>query len=180
MLLYEQENVGLAVQFRYLHNGMKKNHHAVCVTHEDPSIIENKMYNFGIDVDKYKGSLLEVVQVPDIMKNPEPILIQYENLMKKILEGKKLCRITGRIIKNINTMEGKLAELSIEKKLHSDIDGLNTSFLCTYLINKTKGQQEIAWTLQTIQNHHNVIYVPQQGNCTCFDSYCVTLETQLE
>ena len=64
MVLYDNEDYGKSVKYRYIENGLKKGEHSIILTHDDVNSIENEVASYGIDVDNFKRKkLLHIHQI---------------------------------------------------------------------------------------------------------------------
>lgn len=173
IMFYEKPEDGLAIQCRYLHNGLMKGQHVMYFTSETPEFMKDEMRRFGIDVDLFqKNDTLHIFQISYKADfGVKDALEQLDEVMKIARRyTKTYVRMTGRIVKDISTNNGQQAELAVERKLHEIMQHFHGSFLCSYHIAKTNDDDEIEWMFNTIHAHSHVVYVPESGNGAYFDS----------
>ena len=161
MVLYDNENCGKLVKYRYIENGLKKGERSVCLTHDNVNSVEKEMASTGIDVDNFKRkNLLHVHQLENLTeKEDDEVIGGFNKILRETTAGfKPPYRFIGRIILSVCTKEGIETELKLEQVLHSTFDNYDCSFLCTYAVNDIEESQRQIWLKHLFANHHNLIY----------------------
>ena len=172
MVLYDNEEFGKLVKYRYIENGLKKGEHSICLTHDDINSVEKEMISAGIDVDDFKQkNLLHIHKIDNLMgKNENDMVLGLQNIIRESTAGlKPPFRFIGRIIPNVSTKEGIEAELKLEHFLHSSFENFDCSVLCTYGVNDIEGSRRPIWLSQLLTNHHKLIYAADPANAVTFD-----------
>jgi len=172
MLLYEKSQYAQIVKSRFVENGLKKREHTFCVTHHDVKYIENELDTSGIDVDYFKRkNLLHIYQIENIMEHKDGVKKGCEELIATFTKNlKPPYRFVGRIIPDVSTREGIIAELEIEHQFHSQFNNYQLSSLCTYNVQDIEENQRSVWLGQLCDNHHNLIYAVEPESAVAFDS----------
>lgn len=174
ILMYESLERGMAVQFRYLYNGLIKGEHAIYITHEDPQDIKEKM-SATIDVEMFqKKGLLHILPIAHNISTSEDAIKKLDEAMKMIDSFNGIAfRLAGGeagFVKDISTLSGKRTKLLVERKIHDTIDQYNGSILCPYPIKKVNDTNEKKWMNDIFHNHRDVIYVPDSYKGASFDA----------
>lgn len=176
MVLYDNEEYGKLVKYRYLENGLKKGEHSFILTHDDVNSIENEVASFGIDVDFFKQkNLLHIHKLENIMDPQDDIIQGLKDSIKQITTGlKPPYRFIGRIISDVSSKEDIEKELKIEHEFHSHFDDYDFSFLCTYNVNNIESTRLSKWLEGLLANHHNLIYATNPEDSVTFDPQLLT------
>ncbi len=176
MVLYDNEDYGKSVKYRYIENGLKKGEHSIILTHDDVNSIENEVASCGIDVDNFKRKkLLHIHQIENIMERQDGIMQGFKDIVRQVTADlKPPYRFIGRMIPDVSTREGIEAELKIEHKFHSDFDNYDCSFLCTYNVKDIESARRPIWLQELLANHHNFIYATNPEDAVAFDPQLLT------
>jgi hypothetical protein len=171
ILLYEKQQYAQIVKSRFVENGLKKKEHTFCVTHDDVKYIENELAASGIDVDYFKQkNFLHIYQVDNIMEHKDGVKRGCEELIATFTKNlKPPYRFVGRIIPDVSTRKGIIAELEIEHHFHSQFYNYQLTSLCTYKVQDIEENQRSVWLGQLCENHHNLIYAVEPENAVVFD-----------
>ena len=115
VLLYDDEEYAQRIEFEFLKKGLMTGDSCIYATEMDPGLVILKMINSGIPVRYFLKKNLQVYQIPRLIDETE-IMIKYaRKLFKKILESASPpYRIVARIVADIGTPEGILAEMKLE------------------------------------------------------------------
>lgn len=172
MVLYDDVEYGSQIIKQFLENGLKKNEHAVYFSPGDISLLEKEMKSAGLDIDYYKRkNLLHFYQIEDITKRSDGIRAGYDDTLKKITaDSKEPLRIVGKIIPDVSTKEGILAELQSERIFHMGFDNHNCSFLCPYDVSDIEEKDRSQWIGKLLSLHHNLIYATKPEKAVTFDT----------
>jgi hypothetical protein len=150
------------VEYHFIQTGLLKGESCICTTYEDDvEFIENKMAHFGIDVEGYKkNKMLYVCRINDPRLDPLGLLQGVENLRRSIMaESKPPVRIVSRFIRNIDSEEDKLANMFVERTVHSSFEKYNGSFMCPYPVSNIQSAIKGAWMQNHLRYHHTAIFV---------------------
>jgi hypothetical protein len=72
-------------------------------------------------------------------------------------------RIVSRLVADVSTRDGILAELELEHSAHEKFEDFGGSLICPYDISKIEPRGKKQWMKQIRENHHAVIYAPRFG-----------------
>jgi hypothetical protein len=171
MLFYDKPEFGKGVQYRFVENGLKKGEHCICLTHDNVGLVENEIASCGIDVDGFKEkNLLHVHQIENLLESEKEIEKGFDNIIKQVTaDAKPPYRFVGRIIPDVSTVKGIESELLVERKLHSQFDNYDCSFLCTYNVEDIEPHKRQIWLGQLMKNHHNLIYATEPDKAVVFE-----------
>lgn len=172
MLLYENPQYAQIVKSRYVENGLKKGEHSICITHDDVKYIERELVSNGLDVDYFKRkNLLHIYQIGNIMEHKDGLKKGFEELFKTITaQAKPPYRFIGRVIPDISTRKGIIAQLELEHFFHSHFADYQAHVICTYNVKDIEKNQRSVWLGQLCENHHNLIYAVEPESAVAFDS----------
>lgn len=130
--------LGKIVQFEFIKQGLLKGENCFyCIPdYEDKSKIENKMYQYRIEVGYFnKRGFLTIFYIPNLLRRFKGVLKGSEevldNLLSKINPNKSFCLVV-RFIYKLNTKEQIDATIVLEKYYQSKLYKLKASILCYY------------------------------------------------
>jgi hypothetical protein len=161
-IFYEEPEHARMVEYHFIQTGLQKGEYCIYTTHEDDvQLIEKKMADFGIDIEGYKRTKkLYVCRISDPRLDPLGLLQGIENLRRSIIgESKQPIRIVSRFIRNIESEEDKLANMFVERTVHSSFEKYNGSFMCPYPVSNIQSAIEGAWMQNHLRNHHTAIFI---------------------
>jgi len=159
VLLYDDEEYAQRIEFEFLKKGLMTGDSCIYATEMDPGLVILKMINSGIPVRHFLKKNLQVYQIPRLIDETE-IMIKYaRKLFKKILESASPpYRIVARIVADIGTPEGILAEMKLEREFHSNFSTFDGYIVCPYDISKLRVHRENKWIQYLFETHHATIY----------------------
>ena len=171
VILYEDEENAQRIQFDFLSMPLSLNRNAIYLTENEPSIIIEKMCNFGIDTDYYLSkNLLHVIQIPDFLESPEGTRTTNEKFMSELLTSiKPPYYVVGRSFPDL-TRDGAVdAEIEAEVLFHSNFARFNGACLCSYKKDKLTDLPDGA-KQQILHNHHMIVDASGSGDMIIEDS----------
>ncbi|TBR11313.1 MAG: hypothetical protein EPO62_01940 [Candidatus Nitrosotenuis sp.] len=171
ILLYDSEENARRIQFEFLSMPLSLNKNAIYLTENESNIMIEKMNDFGIDTDYYiSKDLLHVIQIPDLLENPEGAKIANEKFMSGLLTSlKPPYYVVGRSFPDL-TKDGALsAEIEAEVMFHSNFSRFNGACLCSYKKDLLAQLPDDA-KQQILHNHHTMIDISEQGTVVIEDS----------
>ena len=176
ILLYDKEIFRKLVQYQFLLNGLKKGENCVFVTHDDVKIIEDEMVESGIDVEYYQQKgLLHIHQIENILDYEGGIRNGFERVIKRVTSSlEPPIRLTGRVVPEISTRKGIVAELLTEEIVHNNPDIYKGYILCVYKIDDIEESERKVWLNQLLRTHANVIYATVPEKAVAFKTELVT------
>ena len=165
VLVYDDQSFGKRIQFRFINNGLIKGENCIYLTHGDPRIIKDEMDENGIDVKGFvQKDLLHIQQISSPEKDPNGILIGYENIVKQVTADRKPpYRIVGRMMPNIGIEEIMAVQIAIERMAHATFENLNSTVLCTYDFNEIPVKDYKMWLGRLFSYHHAAIVSTRSG-----------------
>ncbi len=159
VLLYDDEDYAHQIEFEFLKKGLMTGDSCIYATEMDPGLVMLKMINRGIPVRQFLKKNLHVYQIPRLTDETETMIKYARKLLKKILSSASPpYRIVARIIADIGTPEGILAEMKIEREFHSDFSTFDGCVVCPYDISKLQLHRESKWIKYLFETHHATIY----------------------
>jgi hypothetical protein len=171
-IFYEEPEYAHMLEYRYTKIGLMNGETCVYTTHEkdEVEIIQNGMADFGIDVDYFKKkNLLHIMHITDPRQDREGLLQGVENLRKDIMDRSKTpLRLVSRFIKSVDDEDGKVANMFVERTIHSAFEKYNGSFMCPYPVSDIKSAIEGRWMQNHLRNHHAAIFVFKGGKGLAF------------
>jgi KaiC/GvpD/RAD55 family RecA-like ATPase len=170
LLLYEDPAYARLIEFRFIKNGLADGEMCVYVTHEDSGSVVLKFLSYGIPLHFFQNGKLRVIQMHDDYRNGKDILEKSKEDVKSILDSIiPPYRIVGRIVANVNTIDGITVQMKLEKQAHSCFEDFRGSVMCTYDISKIEKTRKKAWLAELYQIHHAIIHVTksEQGAVLC-------------
>jgi hypothetical protein len=72
-------------------------------------------------------------------------------------------RIVSRIVSDVSTEQGIMAELEIEKCVHGCFEEFGGMIMCPYDISTIEKKNRLEWVQTLYSHHHAVIYLPKIG-----------------
>ncbi len=158
VMLYDDEEHAQRIQFQFLKDGLMMGDSCIYATEMDPGLVILKMINSGIPVKQFLKKNLHIFQIPRLTNETEVMIKYAKKLLEKILgSARPPYRIVARIIADISTPEGILAEMKIEHEFHSKFSTFDGSVICPYDISKLRANGG-DWIRRLFETHHATIY----------------------
>ena len=163
VLFYQDIKKARKIEFQFILNGLLKGQHSSYLSHDEIEIVEKKMTEFGIEVEKFqRKNLLHIYKAQDPTKDHKGLLHGYETVTKQILSGSKPPhRIAGRLIQNMSTKESVQAELQLEHLFHSNFKDFDGCVLCIYPYDNIEQKHRSEWITSIINEHHGTVFLPK-------------------
>ena len=115
MLLYDNNEYKIAVQNRFVINGLQKGEHCVCFTTGDPKQFENELSESSVDLEPFfKQGLVHIHRIEDVIEKELDSSLQ-EALKQITADVKPYFRCVGRFIGNISDEKGIKTQIEVEK-----------------------------------------------------------------
>ena len=172
VLLHDEPEFAKMIEFRFIKNGLEKGEHCIFSTRENKSDIESQMKNQGINVEKYKEKkLLQFFYPSDPMNDDDGVLKGFEKISSEMLRSSKppFRIVIGTAFCDTYNREGMLAELEIERHLHSTFEGFLGSVLCSYSFGEIASSGYTKSISKLLDSHHSLIFAPKNNNTITFD-----------
>ena len=178
MLLYDDNDYKVAVQNRFIVNGLQKGEHCVCFTTGDPRQFEEEFISSGVDLEPFvRQGLVHIHKIEDISQKEIGVALQ--DVLQQITDGvKPYFRCVGRFVGNISEEAGIKAQVEIEKEIQAMFDSLECGYVSTYEISEIEPDNRNRWLGDLIKNHDYVIYATDPGKAVAFESDLLKLEEQ--
>lgn len=171
-MFYNDEKKAREIEYGFIFSGLKKEEHCVYITDEKTDQIATKMKACGISLEKFfEKRLLHVYQVQKVQGSTKDIANNARKIIEEIMNDvKQPCRVVGRIIRDITTRSGMMAEMQIEKSFHKRFSDFNGSVLCSYPYQQIESTERERWTSELLHSHHSALFVPRdsQGIAVAF------------
>jgi hypothetical protein len=173
VLLYDRQEYADLIIARYFLNGLTKGESCVYFTSDNPEEAEKRLAAGGIDVDLYKRAGLLRIYVagkPPVGTNMDPLGI-LKAIRKDSTRGMKPpFRFAGRTIPDIESTEGMMSGLVVEKTGQDHFAEFDNSQMCFYNISKLEKTRRDEWIRGLLRNHHQVIYASTPDKTVAFET----------
>ena len=158
MLLYDNNDYKVAVQNRFIINGLKKGEHCVCFTTGDPKQFEDELSASGVSLDPFiQQGLVHIHKINDI--SDKDLAASLQNTLKQITaDVTPYFRCVGRFVGDISDENGIRAQIEVEKTIQSIFESLECSYVSTYDISEIESQKRSQWIRQLTNHAHYLIY----------------------
>jgi DcmR-like sensory protein len=184
-LFYEDEEYAKQIEYAFLRNGLARSQHCIYTTHEgednsssnaDAEQIRTDMIKHGIDVSKFeKSGYLHIMKINDPRSDPSGFERGIENILNRVLQGKKPpIRLVCNSKKIIENEEDAKANILLERSIHSNfLDEFPGLLMCPYQLNKVPSPVQLEWFLNHMRHHHSAIFAPKyfEGSGLILDQY---------
>ena len=172
VLLYDNQRYADLIIARYFLNGLKKGESCIFFTADKPETIEERLFAEGIDVElcKRTGSL-RVHRVERSYGRQLDALSTLKSLREEATRGMKPpYRFVGRTITDIESKEGMLLGMAVEKSGHEHFGEFDNSQMCYYDISRIEQTMRDHWIRGLLKNHHQAIYASEPDKAVAFET----------
>ena len=164
MLFYEDAENAKLIEFLFLKQGLERGEGCIYATAEDSGAIVLSLLRYGIPLESFLSKKIQVFHLPSVSGTIEEILVHCKKqITKMLLDVKKPFRIVSRIVSDVSTEQGIMAELEIERCVHSCFEELGGMIMCPYDIAAIEKKNRLEWINSLYSQHHAVIYLPKIG-----------------
>ena len=164
MLFYEDPESAKLIEFLFIKQGLDSGESCIYATGEDSGSIVLSLLRYGIPLESFLTKKIQVFHIPSISGTSEEILLHCKKQITKMLADlKKPFRIVSRIVSDVSTEQGIMAELEIEKCVHGCFKEFGGSIMCPYDISLIEKKNRMEWVQSLYSQHHAVIYLPKIG-----------------
>ena len=172
VILYDDEKRADFIVARYFTDGFKRGGSCVYFTDEDPVAIRRRLVAQGIDVGGYKKEhRLRIFQIPTSNSGRVDALKALKAITAESTRGMKPpFRFVGRTITDIESVDGMLQGMNLEKIGNDHFEEFDISLLCYYDIRKMERSRRDEWVRGLLENHHSVIYASDAGKEVAFET----------
>ena len=172
VLLYDRLSYADLIIARYFLNGLKKGESCIFFTSDSPETIEERLVVEGIDVDSYKRThSLRIHPIEKSDRNKLDTLGTLKRLREEATTGMKPpYRFVGRTITDIESKEGMLLGLAVEKSGHEHFAEFDNSQMCYYDISRIEQTMRDEWISGLLKNHHQAIYASEPDKAVAFET----------
>ncbi len=172
VLLYDNQKYADLIIARYFLNGLRKGESCIFFTADKPETIEERLFAEGIDVNSYKRTYsLRIHRVERPYGKTLDALSTLKNLREESTRGMKPpYRFVGRTITDIESKEGMLLGMAVEKSGHEHFAEFDNSQMCYYDISKIEQTMRDEWIGGLLRNHHQVIYATEPDKAVAFET----------
>ena len=172
VMLYDDEKNADLMIARYFLNGFNGGGSCVFFTDQDPRAIEKRLATQGIDVERYKSEKrLRIFHTEtsdsgkrDVLKTLRTIRSESTKQMKGPF------RFAGRTITDIESVEGLMLGMHLEKIGQEHFEEFDNSQLCFYDIKRLERTRRDEWVRGLLENHDQVIYASDPKSAVAFDT----------
>jgi hypothetical protein len=174
VLFQEDSEYARAIEFSFLHDGLKKGEYCVYSSiFDEPAEIEKKMEAFGIDVRRYKERNL--FRACRFATSPAAHaaggLKGLEEFNRTVLPASEDIpyRLVGRLYPLDKLSKQHFAEnLKIEHRVQDRHKEQNGVTMCSYPIKDLKSEQLFDWLASVLKVHNAAVFAPSPGNGAAF------------
>ena len=172
VMFHEDEEYAMKIRFRFLQKGILNEELCVYVTPETPTFVEERMKEFGIDVEgsKQRG-LLKIMQASDDLARAEDVT-RRQDLLDEILGQSTAKRIVLNEVPSMGEA-GIRNVMELERYAHttmvSDHDSSPADhtgqrmLLCSYSVKEIEPALHAAWMSDLLKLHDSVVFAPQSS-----------------
>jgi hypothetical protein len=178
VLLYDDEKFGDLMIARYFLNGLKEGQSCIFFTDEDPGPMEERLVAQGLDIEKCReANKFRTYR----SRPPSGAKVKVLEILKTIraeatlgMEGP--FRFAGRTITDIESTEGMLRGMEVERTGQVHFPEFDNAQMCFYDIRRLEPTRKDEWVNGLLKNHHQIIYASSPEKAVAFDS--TLLETE--
>jgi hypothetical protein len=172
VMFYDDEQYGDLIIARYFLNGLERDESCVFFTDEDPAAVEGKLRAQGIEVDKYKRSnSLRIFQTAPLSNGNLSVLDVLKGIRNNSTKGMKgPFRFAGRTILDIESIDGMLQGMEVEKTGQEHFAEFDNAQMCFYDVRKLEQSKREQWIKGLLKNHDQVIYASAPGKAVAFET----------
>jgi hypothetical protein len=174
VLLYDNEDYADLIIARYFSKGLEKGESCVFFTDEDPKKIRRMLTSQGLDVERYeKANTLRIFQMPkpDSSNQQIDVLTILRGIRSASTTGmKRPFRFAGRTIPDIESRNGIMQGMVVERTGQEHFDEFDNAQMCFYDIRKIEPTKKDEWIKQLLENHHKVIFASDPDRAVAFDT----------
>jgi len=172
VMLYDDEKRADFMIARYFMNGFEESGSCVWFTDEDPAAIRGRLAAQGIDVGRYeKEKRLGIFQIPSSDSGKMDAMETLRAIRAESTRGMKPpFRFVGRTIIDIESVNGMLQGMVLEKTGNDHFEEFDNSQLCFYDLRKLEPSRRGEWVTGLLRNHHSVIYASDPGKAVAFET----------
>jgi MEDS: MEthanogen/methylotroph, DcmR Sensory domain len=162
-MLYDDEKRADLVIARYFLDGLEKGASCVFFTDEDPAAIRRRLASQGVDVGRYeKEKRLRVFRIESADSGKVDVMRTLKAIRAESTKGMKPpFRFVGRTITDVESVNGMLQGMTLEKIGNDHFAEFDNSQLCFYDIRKMERSRRDEWVKGLLENHHSVIYASE-------------------
>ena len=175
MLLYDNNEYKVAVQNRFIINGLKKGEHCVCFTTNDPKQFKKELSESGVNLEPFiQQGLVHIHKIDDISGKDLGSSLQ-ETLKQITADVTPYFRCVGRFIGNISNEEGIKTQIEVEKIIQSIFDSLECGYVSIYDISEIESEKRNQWIAELTRHTDYVIYATNPQKAIAFDTDLLTM-----
>ncbi|MHB1868842.1 MAG: MEDS domain-containing protein [Nitrososphaerales archaeon] len=174
VLFQEDSEYARAIEFGFLQDGLKKGEYCIYSSiFDEPTEVEKKMEDSGIDVRRYKErKLLHVHRLPaSPAAHGSGGLVGLEKFNETVLPsgGHTPYRLVGRLYAPQLLSKQHLVEnLKIEHRGQDGNKEQNGITMCSYPCNDLKSEHLFDWFASVLKAHNAVVFAPSPGTGAAF------------
>jgi hypothetical protein len=172
VMLYDDERRADYVIARYLQNGIAKGGSGVFFTDEDPAAIRRRLDAQGLDVRTCeKERRLRIFSIATSDSGKTGAMETLRAIRKESTRGMKPpFRFVGRTIIDIESVNGMLQGMALEKMGNDHFQEFDNSQLCFYDLRKLEPSRRSEGIRGLLENHRSVIYASGPEKAVAFET----------
>lgn len=175
LLLSDGNEYKVAVQNRFILNGLEKGEHCVCFTTGDPKQFEKDLSTSGVNLEPFvQQGLVHIHKINDI--SGKDLSSSLRDILAEITAGvKPYFRCVGRFVGDISDEKGIKTQIEVEKIIQSIFDSLGCGYVSTYDVSEIEPQNRNQWIKELTKHVHYLIYAGEPQKAVAFDTDLLTV-----
>ena len=172
VMLYDDEKRADSVVVQYFNDGFEKGGSCVFFTDVDPALIGKRLVEQGLDVERYeKENRLRIFEIPaSTGGDVDPLEALKVMTTETTRDMKPPFRFVARTITDIESVEGILQGMKLEKIGNDHFGEFGISLLCYYDVRKLERSKREQWIAGLLENHSSVIYASDATSAVAFET----------
>ena len=160
LLLYEIRSKGEEIEFNFIKKGLEKEE-CCCYSINEPEEVRRRMYDYGIDVEKYeKRNLLDIISIP---KSLEEFSKMIEEVITTLTNSSVPCRFVFSNNFEFDTPIKTSTREKIELFLDDKFSKTTRNTICSYHIPRIKQNLANDFMKNLLDSHHFAIIQTKDG-----------------
>jgi hypothetical protein len=172
-MLYDDEKRADSIVAEYFAEGFKKGGSCIFFADADPAKIKRRLVAQGIDVERYeKDNRLRIFKIPPTSNRRRVSALKALKAMTaETTKGMKSpFWFVGRTIIDIESVDGMLRGMKLERVGNDHFEEFDISLLCYYDVRKMERSKRGKWIRGLLENHSSLIYASDSRKAVAFET----------
>lgn len=172
VMLYDDEQNADLIIARYFKNGFNMGASCIFFTDQEPAVIERRLAAQGINANRFKEeNRLRIFRTETSDAGKTDVLQTLRMIRSESTKGMKgPFRFVGRTITDIETVDGLILGMHLERTGQEHFEEFDNSQLCFYDIRKLEPSRRDEWVRGLLENHHQMIYASDPNKAVAFET----------